>query len=166
MESINDFIQNFGTQGFSRPNLFNVQITADFINTEQSKMLTYGCLSCSLPGITFNETSYSNAGYNQKFVASADFDTITLTFYLDEENIIKDLFDEWKAKIFDDDGYGYKRDYVSDIVINRMRRDGTIYDTKTIIDAYPTNVEPIELSWESRDEVNRLAVAFNFLKIK
>jgi hypothetical protein len=166
MEKINDFIQNFGTQGFSRSNLFNVQITADFINTEQSKMLTYGCLSCQVPGITFNESSYGNEGYTQKFVSSADFDPVTLTFYLDENNIIKDLFDEWKNKIFDDQGYGYKDEYISEIVINRMKRDGTEYDTTKIIEAYPTNIEPIDLSWDSRDEVSRLAVSFNYLKIK
>ena len=166
MGTLNTFLQTF-KGGFIHPNLFKVTLSGWWGSSTYGDLLTHACKTATIPGVTYTENKFYHDGYFNKFVSGADYDPFTLIFMVDggESQVIK-CFDEWSKKIFDDGKFGYQENYVCDIKFEIFNRDGTVAYTTEIIDAYPTNISPIELSFDSNDEILEYPISFNFKKFK
>jgi hypothetical protein len=165
--SINDFVSSF--KDFGRSNMFQVEITGVSFAVDQAKEhLAVACKGIQVPGVTFTEGKYFFKGYNRKSAIGADFDPITLTFLSDSGAKTVSILDEWKRKIQDLDSgeFGYKDDYQCTINIRLLDGTGNAYETVQIIEAYPTNFDARELSWDSSDSIIECSVSFNFTKIE
>ena len=165
--SINDFVSHFTTD-FARSNLFHVSIDGVSLGVPNAfEHLFMSCKGVQVPGITYVEGKYMFQGFNRKIAIGADYDPVTLTFFIDGAGKTLEIFDEWSNKIFNKQTgkFGFKENYQSQISILMVNRMGEIYDTVLLINAYPTNIETVDLSWESSDTLMELSVSFNFDRV-
>ncbi len=162
--SINDFVQKFSS-GFARSNLFRV----NFFNLPElphSELLSFACKNIQIPGVTFNESKFLVDGYYRKFVSGADYDPITINFFIDGDGFITKLFTQWSAYIFSEGKYGFKESYSCNIDIDLLDRIGNVIHKVKIIEAYPTNISALDLAWENSDTLLEYSISFNFLKLE
>ena len=165
--SINDFISHFNTD-FARSNLFHVTISEVNLNTPAAlEHLKMSCKGVQVPGITFIEGKYILNGFNKKSVIGADLDPITLTFLVDGMGKTLQIFEEWSNKILNKKTgkFGFKENYECDIDIDLLDRAGNNFAIFTLLRAYPTNIDVVDLSWESADTIMEITVSFNFDKM-
>ena len=163
--SINEFVNTI--TDFARPNLFQVNFGGIRLSPGGTEHLSAMCKSVQIPGITFIEGKYMLNGFNRKMSIGADFDPITLTFLVDSEGKTIKILREWSNKIFGENGtFGFKEDYQTDISISLLDRAGKVYGDIVLINAYPTNIDPVELSYESSDSILEISVSFNFDETK
>jgi hypothetical protein len=176
--SINDFVSHFGS-GVARSNLFKVSFqNIDFEVQGSVEHLFMACKAVQIPGITFVEGKYMHNGFYRKSAIAADLDPITMTFIVDGMGKTLEIFEEWSNKILDRSSptgnpgggsaagtsgtFGFKDDYDTDIHILVFDRSGQIVDYVEVFNAYPTNIEAIELSYDSADTAMEISVSFNF----
>lgn len=91
---------------------------------------------------------------------------VTMTFLLTNDYYIKNLFDKWGQSIIDLDTYrvAYKKDIVTDVVIQQLNKQNIpIYGVK-LENAFPTTIGGVALSNETADTPNKLTVTFSYDK--
>jgi hypothetical protein len=77
---------------------------------------------------------------------------------------MKSMFDQWINNIVNTDTYGvaYKRDIVTDVIIQQLDEQNTpIYGVK-LEGAFPTTMNEIVLSNDSTDTIQKLNVSFSY----
>jgi len=165
--SINSFVQHFTTD-FARSNMFQVSFEGVQLKTPSAKEhLTMACKGIQIPGVTFIEGKYMFNGFNRKSAIGADFDPIALTFLVDGSGKTLEIFEEWSNKIINKQTgkFGFKEDYQTDITIMLLDRTENIYDKIKVFEAYPTNIDAVDINWDNADTIMEITVSFNFLKV-
>lgn len=151
-------IENFKNyfKDFARANLFEVLFFTEYDN----QFLQKACKSVDVPGITFRDSSVDGI----KHINGYDLDSINMTFNLDSEGKILEMLTKWSEKIFDrkTKTFGFKDDYARPIIIRLMQRSGLTFANILIEDAYPLNISPISMSWDSTDTITEISVSMNF----
>ena len=94
-----------------------------------------------------------------------------MTHTVDEKAEIYKTFREWANKIVDLDGdalYGakYLKDYAVDMDLKIYNQQNKLAKEIKFIEAFPINVEPMQLSWGQHDEIARFSVSYRFTRFK
>jgi hypothetical protein len=191
MASIDNFLSNI--KDVARPKLFDIGITLPVgfstylqkINSNLDNLkLHLKCESTNIPGRTF-ATTEQKFGSNpaQKHAYHTTYNDIDMTFIITEDTTLisnmkqnqpsfeefglkeKRLFDEWMNWINPVDSYDfrYKKDYVSDIIINQISNSGQRVFTCELLDAFPISVNQLDLDW-SNDGYHKLNVTFAYTR--
>ena len=157
MSSVDKFISHFFLD-FGRSNMFKTSWSGN--GPLDPAHLEMACKTINIPGITFTEGKYDG----KKYAVGYDFDSFEATFYMDAEGKTKDEFDTWSEKVYQKKKgvFGFKNDYVAEVSVDLYTRDFSVYHTVKIINCYPTNISPIEVSWDNEGTVMELSVSFNF----
>jgi hypothetical protein len=166
--SINDLKANFSD--FLRPNLYTVYIfpRATFFEQDQYSKNLIGmlCHQATLPFYTYTTNSMWFDNRETHFVNKIDYDPATFVFYADRENRILRFFDAWRAQIMDDSHrLNYYDEYISEVEIEIFDRQFNVAGIATMNDAYPVNVESIQLGYASRDAIMEVQVTFQFKSV-
>ena len=154
------------TSDFHRPNLFSVffdPIFNSFNTIDYSSILVR---TAQIPGqtITTTDTLYNNK--KQFFAERIDFDPITMEFYCDVGNTAHSFLLEWQAKAISPFTRikNYKVEYVGKIDIGIHDRPLVVFGaeavTAQLINAFPINVSPVELSHDGENEVCKFSATF------
>lgn len=166
MSKIEDLKANFSD--FNRPNLYGVYISpkANFYNQGDRNLIGMLAHEATYPGFTFTTEGFWSNNVQTQFINKIDYDPITFSFYIDRDNNILKFFDAWKKQILDE----YYRlrfydEYISTIEIELMDRQLNTTAIATIIDAFPVNIEPIQLAYSQNDTVMSITVSFQFKKV-
>jgi hypothetical protein len=174
--SISDFkssIQRHG--GLARQNLFTVEM----LNSD----LKFFCKSASLPGVNVTVQDYYPNGFGMKhsIPVSATTGDVNLVFMLDSDHKILSFFHRWMQKVVNYDvssgifssvndqlpfEFGYKDEYAVTISIKFYSTDLNGYYEYTLYDAFPTQVSPIDVSWDSNDSYATVTVNMAFSNMK
>jgi hypothetical protein len=128
------------------------------------------CESVGFPFYTFNSAEEFYALQHNKTVQSIDYDPITLTFVIDTGmlgmNRAMELFINWGNMIRLPSGlFGYVDDYSSTIDINILDDSLSTFKTATLHKAYPVNLDTIEFSRDSGEQLATLSVSFVYSSI-
>lgn len=128
----------------------------------------------SAPGIAFlsvdNYSPYGNGLiYNIPYKYNPQ--EVVMTHTVDEKAEIYKTFREWANKIVDLDGdalYGakYLKDYAVDMNLTVYNQQNQLAKMIQFIEAFPINVEPMQLSWGQHDEIARFSVSYRFTRFK
>jgi len=165
--NLSDFISKVKTGGLARANRFGVVITPPrslevvrspsrgrVINTDfTTRDLFLFCDSAQLPGLNFASTQARTFGEYREMPYEKLFDTVTLTFFVDNQMHVRRFWEGWLNVI--QDPYtrhmSYYNDYVAPITIH-------VYDVQnlhryaiTLHEAYPKTVASMQLDSTSRD---------------
>lgn len=122
------------------------------------------CDSVSIPGKQISTIDYQAQKQSIKIPYGTLHDDVSLTFLLTNDYYMKSMFDQWINNIVNTDTYGvaYKKDIVTDVIIQQLDEQNTpIYGVK-LEGAFPTTMNEILLSNESTDTIQKLNVSFSY----
>jgi len=165
--TINNFLGSFTTD-VARPARFDVTIPvplslAFYIGT--GKNLTFRCETAQIPGRTL-ETATKKMGSApiEKFPYHSNYSEITLDFIISDDMSEKIFFDAWMELInpTTDYNFQYKNNYAVDISINQYDVSGRLSYAAGIIEAFPIDVNQLDVSWSNPNSMHKLSVVFAY----
>jgi hypothetical protein len=168
--NINTFRQNLNSG--SRANLFRCRIES--LNTSipdpgglLTSNFTFLCRSAAIPAYSLGIIEVPFRGRRIKIPGDRTFAEWTVTVLNDEKQGMRKAFDNWMAFINNPDGEEAIRetstdDYRCTVVIEHLRGNGTISRVYHLVDAFPTDVSPIDLSYDTTDAIQEFSVTFQY----
>lgn len=166
--NLNTFISNVKS-GLAKNNHFLVELalpsslaTSDPTKSNLSKILLF-CDQAQLPGISYNTNQVRTYGEFREVPYEKMYEQVTLSFYVDKDLHVKNLFEQWINLIQDRKtrDFQYPVNYMSDVNIFVLdTEDNKKYSVK-LKNAYPKVVNAIQLDYASKD-VMKLQVTLTY----
>jgi len=144
------------TGGGARANLFEVVLTfpdaaqPDQEVLEKSRFLVKGA---NLPASNVAQIDIPFRGRILKIAGDRTFDTWTVTVINDTDFAIRSAFENWMNvinRLSDNTGLVNPADYQADAYVYQLDRDGSSLRSYRFYDTFPTQVGPIELSYDAQ----------------
>ena len=155
LRKITDFKSKL-TGGGARANLFEVVLTfpdAPAPSTDvldKSRFLVKGA---NLPASNVAQIEVPFRGRVLKVAGDRTFDSWTVTVINDTDFSIRSAFEKWMNtinRLSDNTGLTNPADYQSDAYVYQLDRDGSTLRSYRFYDVFPTQVAPIELSYDAQ----------------
>jgi len=173
INNVSAFLQNIG-QGV-KPNMFVVDVkfpnTLD--KTSEQDLVNVMCKSAALPGSNLGVIEVPFRGRTVKIAGDRTFDTWTATFFNDKDFKLRSFFEQWANSIntHDDNTAPLftpnKSDgYMGELIVKQLEKDtsneGAILRQYTLVHCFPTNVSPIDLAYDSNDQIEEFTVEWQY----
>lgn len=158
-------------QDYLRANLFSVYFDPIFTVPPNIGKIEYGSIlvrTAQIPGQTINTNYVLYNNKRQHFAESIDLDPITMDIFCDTGNKAHGFLTYWQSKVISPMTRvkNYKTEYVGKVEIAQHTRPlliaGVEAVTATLINAFPINVTPVELSTDSQDTIAQFSATFIF----
>ena len=144
------------TGGGARANLFEVVLTfpdaakpaQDVL--EKARFLVKGA---NLPASNVSPIEVPFRGRVLKIAGDRTFDSWTVTVINDTDFAIRSAFERWSNtinRLSDNTGLTNPADYQADAYVYQLDRDGSTLRSYRFFDTFPTQVGPIELSYDAQ----------------
>lgn len=170
--------------GGARPNLFEVSIPsfpssiADAWTSGdngENGMFKFLCKAAQIPASTVAEIPVPFRGRILKVAGDRTFDTWTVTIINDEDFRLRTAFEQWSnklTKLNDNTGVTNPASYMTDAYVQQLGRGATRFSTTNnggehsvlrtykFYDIWPSEISPIDLSYDSTDTVEEFTVTF------
>ena len=155
LRTISDFKSKL-TGGGARANLFEVVLTfpdtsaPDQDVLDKSRFLVKGA---NLPASNVQQLEVPFRGRVLKIAGDRTFDSWTVTVINDTDFAIRSAFERWSNtinRLSDNTGLTNPADYQADAYVYQLDRDGTTLRSYRFFDTFPTQVGPIELSYDAQ----------------
>ena len=155
LRKITDFKSKL-TGGGTRANLFEVvltfpdSVTIDSNVLDKARFLVKGA---NMPASNVAQIEVPFRGRILKIAGDRTFDSWTITVLNDTDFAIRSAFEKWMNVINnmgDNTGLVNPADYQSDAYVYQLDRDGTALRSYRFYDIFPTQVGPIELSYDAQ----------------
>jgi hypothetical protein len=171
--NINTFRAALSGDG-ARPTLFEVEIyfppaLAGTYPTEQS---TLQCKASNLPASTVGIIEAPYFGRKVKLAGDRIFDDWTCTFINDENFNIRNALEFWSNSMDQlsttqeqkrvNGANANPNSYVSNIIVKQYGKQGEVIKTYLLVNAFPTNVGQIDVSWENNDQIEEFDVQWSY----
>jgi|TARA_B100001996_G_scaffold8439_1_gene7138 hypothetical protein len=155
LRTISDFKSKL-TGGGARANLFEVVLTfpdaaqppSDVL--DRSRFLVKGA---RLPASNISQIEVPFRGRVLKIAGDRTFDSWTVTVINDTDFAIRSAFERWMNtinRLSDNTGLVNPADYQADAYVYQLDRDGQDLRAYRFYDTFPTQVGPIELSYDAQ----------------
>lgn len=180
--SLSNFKNSIASRGgLAKPTAFEIILPTnnlsdfDMQSTRMGETLNLLCNATTLPGdqIVTNDRSIGLKPELMPYTYSQP--DIQLTFYLTNDYLVKRYFDNWKAKIINDDGtLNFKDNFASNVDIYQLNQAvpwsktennnrGYVYGVK-LYEAFPTTITEIQLNAASQNAIVELNVQLSYSK--
>jgi hypothetical protein len=165
---ISDFVGQL-TAGLARTNRYTVGITlpvmiGQSIHSSDVERMQILCESVTLPSLNVNTTQIRTFGEIREMPTEFNYDPVTLTFYVDGDMIVKNIFDTWIKSVQQGTSrnFNYYNDYICDpmYVYVEDLQDNKVYET-ALFEAWPKTVNAVQMSYEQKD-IMKLTVTIMF----
>ena len=170
--NVSTFLQRIG-QGV-KPNMFlvDVQFPSTLQHTEDQELINVLCKSAALPGSNLGVIEVPFRGRTVKIAGDRTFDTWTATFFNDKDFKLRSFFEQWANSIntHDDNTAPLFRPsndgYMASLFVKQLEKDasaeGAILRTYQLHHCFPTNVSPIDLAYDSNDQIEEFTVEWQY----
>ena len=144
--------------GIARPNLFEVVLTFPdevvdpSVNDLESKA-RFLVKGAALPASTVTPINIPFRGRNLKIAGDRTFDVWTVTVINDTDFAIRSAFEKWMNtinRVSDNTGATDPALYQADAYVYQLDRSGDTLRKYHFYDVFPTQVAPIELSYDAQ----------------
>ena len=144
------------TGGGARANLFEVVLTfpdtaqPDSAVLDKARFLVKGA---NLPASNVAQIEVPFRGRVLKIAGDRTFDSWTVTVINDTDFAIRSAFEKWQNtinRLSDNTGLTNPADYQADAYVYQLDRDGSTLRSYRFYDTFPTQVGPIELSYDAQ----------------
>ena len=137
--------------GFARPNLFKVSISK--IAADKQRIYQMRCFQAQIPGHNIATTD-KDIGY-RSIAYQKIYSDIILGFYVDSDLEQLKYFQHWIDTIINKktNHHNYYSKYIGTVKITQENRFGFDVATWTLHDAYPKQIDPIQLDYGTNDAV-------------
>ena len=155
LRKITDFKSKL-TGGGARANLFEVVLqfpdaaAPDSVVLEKARFLVKGA---NLPASNIQQIEVPFRGRVLKIAGDRTFDSWTVTVLNDTDFAIRSAFERWMNtinRVSDNTGLVNPADYQADAYVYQLDRDGSVLRSYRFYDVFPTQVAPIELSYDAQ----------------
>ena len=155
LRTISDFKSKL-TGGGARANLFEVVLTfPDIVQPatdvlDKSRFLVKGA---RLPASNIAQIEVPFRGRALQIAGDRTFDSWTVTVINDTDFAIRSAFENWMNainRLSDNTGLVNPADYQADCYVYQLDRDGQALRSYRFFDTFPTQVGPIELSYDAQ----------------
>ena len=178
--NVSTFLQTIN-QGI-KPNMFSVDISfptdgagdaANFSSSDRD-LTNILCKSAALPGSNLGVIEVPFRGRTVKIAGDRTFDTWTATFFADRNMEIRALFEDWANSINTHEANtaprflpnGGATGYMADLYVSQLEKDekegGNVIRTYHLHHCFPTNVSPIDLAYDSNDQIAEFTVEWQY----
>lgn len=149
---------------FIRMNLYQVHIITPFAPSKYANdSLTFLCRDATFPFYTLNTQTNNYNNINHLYGTDIDFDPANFIFHMDNTNKAFSFFKDWNEFIIDKDKLvEFKNNYAGTIHVEVYDLKGIKKLSVTLWDAFPINIENMNLSYTSTDEVLTMSISFAF----
>jgi hypothetical protein len=144
------------TGGGARANLFEVVLTFPDTAQPDSEVLEkarFLVKSANLPASNVSPIEVPFRGRTLKIAGDRSFESWTVTVMNDTDFAIRSAFERWMNtinRLSDNTGLTNPADYQADAYVYQLDRDGTTLRSYRFFDTFPTQVGPIELSYDAQ----------------
>ena len=167
--NINQFRSQMTGDG-ARPNLFEVSMPFPAFSqpgNAQTK-LTFMCKTAQLPGSTLGVVPVQYFGRELKFVGNRTFTDWTITIINDEDFVVRNAFERWMAGI-NNHALNVRNPaalaptgYTVDADVTQFGKQGDTLKQYKFIGMFPTDVTPIDVSWDANDQIEEFTVTLSY----
>ena len=171
--NVSQFLQTIG-QGV-KPNMFLIDIQFPqpiSLESEDQKLTNILCKSAALPGSNLGVIEVPFRGRTVKIAGDRTFDTWTTTFFNDKDFKLRAFFEQWANSInthADNTAPLFtpsKDGYMADLFVDQLEKDasegGAKLRTYKLHHCFPTNVSPIDLAYDSNDQIEEFTVEWQY----
>jgi hypothetical protein len=172
--NIDNFRSNLNSG--SRANLFKCFISGGPAVTDvadpgsilgNSGQFSFLCRSAAIPAYSLGIIEVPFRGRRIKIPGDRTYAEWTVTVLNTENQGMRKVFDNWLAFINNPDGTQALRttpedNYRCTIVIDHLKGDGSLSRKYSLIDAFPTDISPIDLSYDTTDAIQEFTVTFQY----
>ena len=156
-----------------RPNMFQVDISFPDTVDADGSLVSYMCKSAVLPAANIGVIEVPFRGRTVKIAGDRTFDTWTATFFNDKDLKLRSFFEQWANTIntHDDNSAPLfkpnKSDgYMGELIVKQLEKDasegGAVLRQYTLLHCFPTNVSPIDLAYDSNDQIEEFTVEWQY----
>ena len=172
--NVSQFLQTIG-QGV-KPNMFLIDVQfpqSIALQTEDATLTNILCKSAALPGSNLGVIEVPFRGRTVKIAGDRTFDTWTATFFNDKDFKLRAFFEQWANSINTHEGNtsplftpNNSTGYTADLGVKQLEKDaseeGAILREYKLHYCFPTNVSPIDLAYDSNDQIEEFTVEFQY----
>jgi len=165
MLNVNEFkskiIERGGILDVNKFKVILPQVQGSGLSGEDLNLL---CISVDMPGRQIT-TQPRRIGIKEEKVADGfAVDDVNITFYMPADGSIKKYFETWAALAVPNRMgiVNYKVQYQKPVTIEHLTRSGAVSHTTSLIEAFPTSLQAIELSSETTNQLSRYAVQLSY----
>ena len=162
---VDDIAAQIGDRkGIARTNFFAVTFNGPASISPDPVVINALCESAQLPGRSISTFEHGTVRQATKRPYTFINDDVTLTFYVTNDFYIKNIWDQWMRTVVDDVNgkVGYKRYYAHDVTISVLDLNHNEVHQCTLQNAFPIQVNAIELNNGSENELMRLSVTLTY----
>lgn len=161
---LNDF--KAAVRDVCRPNRYQVSVGGAGAESAGgwTETKTFLCKSAQLPSRTLGQIELNWQGMKAKLAGDPTFDDISFSFLADTDFEARNFFELWADNI-SNMGTNERTEhgaYKAEMTIEQLGRTGEILASYTLVGAYPTSVDAIELSTESNDTPEEFSVNITY----
>lgn len=161
---IGDFVSQVKSGGLARTNRYAVIMDMPFVfNSNTTRKALMFCDQIQLPGTNFSTAQNRTFGEFRDVPYEKLYDDITLSFYVDRDMLIKEMFDKWQEHIYNPYTrvFNYYANYITDIKIEVQDNKDAPHYYVTLHECYPKTVGAVQLDYASKD-VMKLSVSIAY----
>lgn len=166
MATIKEFTAAVKNNGLARTNRYAVIMSLPkgmVFNNDITKKALMFCDQVQLPGTNFSTTQNRTFGEFRETPYEKLYEHINLSFYVDRDMQVKELFDRWNDTIYNPvtRTFNYYNNYTTDITIEVQGLDGQPNYWVDLHECYPKSIGAVQLDYASRD-VMKLSVSMAY----
>ena len=149
------------TGGGARSNLFKATLGFPGYVTADVETASFMVKAAQLPSSVINPIMVPFRGRQLQIAGDRTFEPWTITVINDTNFDVRDSFEQWMNGINQHNantGLTNPSDYMSDMIIEQLDKDGTSVKSYNIRGTFPTNLGAIEVSYDSENTIEEFTV--------
>ena len=162
--------------GGARPNLFKVTINFPGFAEGDAELTSFLCEAASLPGSTFGIIQVPFRGRILKMAGDRTFAEWTTTIINDTDFAVRKKLEDWMNTINNlntnvsvgGSAAGNITSYMGQMTVRQLGRgaEDEVLKSYTLLNCWPTTIAPIELNWDTRNEVETFDVTWRYTEFQ
>lgn len=164
--AVNDIRSNLKLGG-ARPTLFQVKLTSNF-TPDLADAASFMIQASSLPGSSIAPIEIPYWGRKIKIAGDRTFEDWSVNVMNDEDFKVRHALELWHNKInslrgnLNTTGSSSPSNYKFQAEITQFAKTGGALRTYTFYGLFPTAISPIELSWDSTNQIEVFSASFSY----
>ena len=151
--------------GGARANLFKVTCNFPAFAQGDSELASFMIKGAALPASVIAPIELAFRGRKLKIAGDRTFEPWTITIWNDTGMEIRNAFERWMNAINShvaNEGLSSPTSYQTDMLVEQLDRAGQVTKSYNIRGAFPSNIQAIELNYETNDAVEEFTVELNY----
>ena len=149
--------------GGARANLFKATVNFPGYAGGDVELTSFMVKAAQLPGSIMAEIVVPFRGRELKIAGDRTFDTWDVTVINDTDFNVRNAMERWMNGInghTTNEGLTNPTDYQADLIVEQLDKNGDTLKTYNFRGTFPTNVSPIEVSYDATNTIEEFTVTF------